>query len=207
MPSKIDGNRKDNPNLDKVPTTVMVRKKKEEKESKNQKRAEISKTTKGLPSTRIGLIQSEEDNELVSKLLREVYDAYRQPRVRDDYELAERLNQYFSVCAEESRIPTIEEMALYIGYTVGGMYQMMTGRASGFSENTCMLLQKAKNLVQAFDAKLVMSGKLNFLAYCFRAKNYYDMVDKKEHVITPNSDSEQYSIEEIKARYIEVDDD
>ncbi len=40
--------------------------------------------------------------------------------------------------------------------------------------------------MQTFDAKLVVSGKLNFLAYCFRAKNYYGMVDKQEMVLTPN---------------------
>ena len=37
--------------------------------------------------------------------------------------------------------------------------------------------------MRTFDAKLVVSGKLGFLAYCFRAKNYYGMVDKVEHEV------------------------
>ena len=36
--------------------------------------------------------------------------------------------------------------------------------------------------MQTFDSKLVTTGALNFLTYCFRAKNYYGMVDKTEVV-------------------------
>ena len=56
-------------------------------------------------------------------------------------------------------------------------------------------------MLKTFDAKLVISGKLNFLAYCFRAKNYYGMVDKQEMVLTPNTNNEpEYDVEAIKKR-------
>ena len=57
--------------------------------------------------------------------------------------------------------------------------------------------------MKTFDAKLVISGKLNFLAYCFRAKNYYGMVDKAEYVLTPNQKQESdYDADEISKRYL-----
>jgi hypothetical protein len=56
-------------------------------------------------------------------------------------------------------------------------------------------------MLKTFDAKLVISGKLNFLAYCFRAKNYYGMVDKQEMVLTPNTNQEvDYNVDDIKKR-------
>lgn len=35
----------------------------------------------------------------------------------------------------------------------------------------------------SFDAKLVISGKMQFLTYCFRSKNYYGMKDAVEYSI------------------------
>ena len=60
--------------------------------------------------------------------------------------------------------------------------------------------------MHSLDTKLVESGKLNFLAYCFRAKNYYGMTDKSEVVLTPNQQQEEYSADEIRKRYLPVDD-
>ena len=61
--------------------------------------------------------------------------------------------------------------------------------------------------MQTFDAKLVVSGKLNFLAYCFRAKNYYGMVDKQEMVLTPNQPQiEGFTPEQLQQKYIEASD-
>lgn len=69
------------------------------------------------------------------------------------------------------------------------------------------IIKKAKGFMQTFDAKLVVSGKLNFLAYCFRAKNYYGMVDKQEMVLTPNQPQiEGLTPEQLQQKYIEASD-
>lgn len=63
-------------------------------------------------------------------------------------------------------------------------------------------------MCKTFDAKLVVSGKLNFLAYCFRAKNYYGMVDKQEHTLIASTDSgSDYNAEDIKRLYGENNSD
>ena len=146
-------------------------------------------------------IESEEDKQLVSKLLNEVLVEYNQPKVKSDEELAERLNNYFIRCATTGQIPTVEEMCLSTGYSYWTCYDWETGKNKGFSNSTSQIIKKAKEMLKTFDAKLVIAGKLNFLAYCFRAKNYYGMVDKQEMVLTPNTNNEpDYDVEAIKKR-------
>lgn len=148
------------------------------------------------------MIKTEEDRQLVSKLLKEVLYEYRQTKVKNDEELAYRLDDYFQRCANSGQIPTIEEMCMSTGYTYSTVYDWETGRRGGFSSETADIIKKAKEMCKTFDAKLVVSGKLNFLAYCFRAKNYYGMVDKQEHTLIASSDSGgDYNPEDIKRLY------
>lgn len=146
-------------------------------------------------------ITTDEDKALVSKLLTEVLVEYHQEKVKSDEELAQRLNDYFMRCAETGQIPTVEEMCMSTGYAYSTCYDWETGRRKGFSNSTADIIKKAKEMLKTFDAKLVISGKLNFLAYCFRAKNYYGMVDKQEMVLTPNTNQEvDYNVDDIKKR-------
>jgi len=156
-----------------------------------------------FPNSRAGLITSDEDRKLVSKLLSEVLIEYRKEKVKNDEELAERLNDYFSRCSQTGQVPTIEEMCMSTGYTYECVYGWETGRRQGFSPETAQIIKKAKEFIKTFDAKLVTSGKLNFLAYCFRGKQYYGFVDKQEIAITPAQNDTELNADEIARRYIE----
>ena len=158
--------------------------------------------TRNFPSAK-AVVETEEDKALVKKLLNEVIIESRQPKVKSDEELIARLDDYFVRCAENNQIPTVEEMCLSTGYTYWTCYDWETGKNKGFSSETSQIIKKAKEMLKTFDAKLVISGKLNFLAYCFRAKNYYGMVDKQEMVVTPNVQNDSdYNAEDIRARYL-----
>lgn len=140
-----------------------------------------------FPSSRAGLIKTKEDKALVKQLLTETIVAYKQPRVTSDEELAQRLSDYFDMCARTGQLPTVEEMCMTTGYSQATVWDWENGRNHGFSSATSEIIKKSKDFLKTFDAKLVVSGKLNFLVYCFRSKNYYGMVDKQEVVLTPNS--------------------
>ena len=156
----------------------------------------------GPYSDRKSLMDSPEGRREVSALLGEVLLEFKRPRVRDDVELAQRLEEYFEHCAQTGQIPTMEEMALSTGYTAKTFGEWATGQNTGFSQNTSEIAQKAKALMAAFDAKLVVNGKVNFLTYCFRAKNYYGMKDRQDYAVEPvNTNVENYSLEDIKSRY------
>jgi hypothetical protein len=133
------------------------------------------------------LIKTEAQREVAKTLLRETYAAYKAPKVKDDVELAARLDSYFEMCAETGQIPSVEEMGMSTGYSESTLWDWETGRRSGFSSETAEIIKKAKDFIKTFDAKLVISGQLNFLTYCFRAKNYYGMIEKSEVVLTPNN--------------------
>ena len=156
------------------------------------------------PQVRKGFGESAEDKQLISRLLTEALDAYNQPKVKSDEELAERWNQYFHKCAETGQIPTVEEMAMYSGFTQATVWDWENGRRQGFSSQTAEIVKKAKEYLKSFDAKLVVSGKVNPIVYFFRAKNYYGMSDKQELVVSTGTGSEQdISAEDIAKRYLE----
>lgn len=152
------------------------------------------------------VIESSQDRALVSQLLNELLVEYSQTKVTSDEELANRLNDYFKRCAYSGQIPTVEEMCLSTGYSYATCYDWEVGRNKGFSSETSKIIKKAKEMLKAFDAKLVVSGKMNFLAYCFRAKNYYGMTDKQEVVLTPNANQfgDSATPEELQRRYLEA---
>ena len=148
------------------------------------KRPGNNKTGKGLPSANYKA-EAGGDKAIVRKLLNETLVEYRKPRVQNDKELTERFNEYFEMCSETGQIPTVEEMCLSTGFSDRTLWGWQSGTKRGFSDYTGEIVKKAKDFLKTFDAKLVVAGKLNFLTYCFRAKNYYGMSDKQEITVAP----------------------
>lgn len=145
---------------------------------------------------------------IVAKAMSEALVAYRQPKVKSDEELAERFDTYFRYCAENDVVPTVEEMASYTGYSQATVWDWENGRNKGFSPQTSEIIKKAKDILKIFDAKMVLAGKIPFLAYCFRSKNYYGMKDQQEIVVAPkNPLGDEMSTEEIAKRIAEDTND
>lgn len=132
------------------------------------------------PQTNTLLTSSKEDKLVISKIMNELMIAYKQTRVTCDEEYAQRLDEYFLYCANNGIVPTIEEMCLFVGYSRKTLWDWKVGKSGGLGNLTSGITQKAFETVAAFDAKLVIAGKMNVVAYIFRSKNYYEMVDKKE---------------------------
>ena len=164
---------------------------------------------KGKPRGRNGRFPSKipepvtlEEKSVLAKAQDEVMDAYKQKPVKSDEELMERLNEYFEKCRNRNSIPTVEEMCLYVGYSVAYIWDIECGRRHGFGPKSAVIIKKAKDYMKTLDGKLAIQGDINFLAYCFRAKNYYGMVDKVEHVIAPMTETELIDTTTIRDRYL-----
>lgn len=122
-----------------------------------------------------------ERKEYVSRLINEAVDAYKMPKCSSDEELAQRLSDYFNLCAKRGSRPTVEEMSMYCGFTNDQAWSdYESGRRKLFSPVSTEILKKAKQFMKTFDAKLVIDGKMNPVVYFFRAKNYYNMRDNVE---------------------------
>lgn len=104
-------------------------------------------------------------------------------RAVTDQELSDRLVEYFTFTIDNEKIPTIEGMALHLGYDVATLRRWQFGQ-EGSTPFRRSLIKKAKGLLAAFDAELVMENKVNPTGYIFRAKNYYGMKDVQDHVIS-----------------------
>lgn len=138
-----------------------------------------------------------------SKLLSQILEDYKQPKVKNDEELVNAFNAYFHRCMDRGSIPTVEGLYMSTGFTIEYMRQICNGSKNGFSSNTASILKKAKDIIQRYDAEKTISGEINPIVYFFRAKNYYGLVDKQEHVITANTrEATEYSAEDIAKRYI-----
>ena len=153
------------------------------------------------PSDRAGTITVQEDMDFLSQQLSACLTAYLQPMCKSDEELQERILYFFNWCQVQAHLPTFEELALYCGFTTVQYNNIIKGKRKGFSEETPMILEKAKEVFKALDASLAERSKINVAAYIFRAKNFYDMVDKVETVIATEEKEEPLQIEDIKARY------
>lgn len=126
------------------------------------------------------------NKELISTIMRNNLVFYKLPRVKDDDELAERLEYFFEICMETGQIPTVEKMSLAIGYGYQALWAW-EAKVEPCSARRFDLIKSAKRLLSSIDAELAVTGKINPIVYIFRAKNYFGMKDTQEHILTPNN--------------------
>lgn len=125
--------------------------------------------------------------------------------VQSNAELCQRLDEYFTMAEAREIPPTVEEMALYCGYSPQAMRNWRDKRTKGFVDTpisgltTAEISKRAFDMIHAVDAVLAESGKMTPVVYIFRAKNYFGMRDSQEIVVSTENDllGEAKSPEEI----------
>ena len=148
------------------------------------------------------LVEKNEKKEEISRIVGESVQYFgRRPSLSNE-EIADRLNDYFQQCYDTGQIPTMEDMALALGINRKILYNWET-RVEGNPERAA-LIQQAKEVLAAIDAKLVSEGKIPQVTYIFRAKNYFDMRDQQDVVVTPAVDPTNQAIdmEQLKKKYL-----
>lgn len=112
----------------------------------------------------------------------------QRPKILNDEMLIDRINEYFSYCADNATRPTVEGLALMLDVSRKTLWEWCDGsrgvKPSNFSVD---IVKKAKEQIASFDSSMVTDGKLNPVVYIFRAKNYYGMKDQQDVVVTPNT--------------------
>lgn len=161
-----------------------------------------------FPAARMQILEQDDDKRaFVAKSLSnilEVSRAFDEP-VKSDEELTQRLQWFFETCVETKQLPTVEKMFLSIGMTKDNVFDIESGKKHGFSPNTKSILKMAKNLIASLDAELAMEGKIQPVVYLFRSKNYYNMRDQQDVVLTPNNTLSDYQDKAtIEAKYAEL---
>lgn len=146
--------------------------------------------------------------EEISRAIRNATFYIKAEPCKSDEEMADRINQYFDDCAEYGILPRWESLALALGITRAQAWNIASGKFGSSARQR--MLQRAKDILSAVDAELVSTGKIPQVVYIFRAKNFYDMRDQQEVVVTPNNPlGEVESTEALTEKYstlIELDE-
>lgn len=94
---------------------------------------------------------------------------------KTNHELVERVEEFFLECAAYNIAPSFEKLALSLGTHTT---QLRAWAQSGTPE-TIDALQKAKDVMNAWESHSVELGTMPANLYMFRSKNYYDMKDEQ----------------------------
>lgn len=136
---------------------------------------------------------------LTSQTLQEIFKWYKMPRVESDDECEERLIYFFETCILTGELPTVEKLSLALGVTHETVWKWERGN---LGKRRSHLIKKAKHYIASYDAQMVANGKMQPVAYIFRAKNYYGMRDQVDYNIQQEIDplGDSSSTEEIADR-------
>lgn len=150
------------------------------------------------------VVAKNEKKEEISRIVGESIQFYGRTPCRTNQEIAERLQEYFDNCYQTGQIPTVEDMCLALGVNRRTLLNWEVKQDT--NPERAWIVQQAKEVLAAIDAKLVSEGKIPQVTYIFRAKNYFDMHDEKNVTITkPVSDpmGEKIDIERLRQKYLD----
>ncbi len=143
------------------------------------------------------------DPDAIQQAVASAYTWSMLPEVQSDEECAERLNYFFKHSAETGDLPTVEKLALALGcdrWKVDNWYH-----GQGCSQDRMEMMRKARTIMAALDAELASKQKISPVTYIFRAKNFYDMRDQTERIVTNISATAQ-DAERLFDNYADVID-
>ena len=165
-----------------------------------------------FPNARMKLLEADDEKRsFVAKCIENnlvFFNAGITDKVSNDEQLCERLNWFFSSCAQTQQIPNLEKMCNALGYHKNTILGWETGTISGFSPATKDIIHQAKQILASIDAELAQEGKTQPVVYMFRAKNFYGMRDQQDVVVTPNTGgNDAVDVATIEAKYAELPED
>lgn len=128
---------------------------------------------------------------------------FKKPIVKTDEECIQRLVDFFDYYANTNGvgIPTVEKMCIALGADANTVWDWQNGAKGA---DRAVIIKRAKQILAAIDADLVLNGHINPVAYIFRAKNYYGLKDQQDVVLqAKNIFGDGVSREEIERRLLE----
>ena len=152
----------------------------------DQVKAVVKMKNRGAPPVQVrdDFVDSDERSAYNTKTIMQMMDLFNLPAVKNEEEAIERTRSYFMDCANRGTRPTWEEYAMALGVHRQTLWRWATGQAKGPCSQDVIV--RAKDFIAAFDARMVIENKMNPVTYIFRSKNFYDMKDTQDVVVTPN---------------------
>lgn len=142
----------------------------------------------------------------------------RKVDLRNYDDVRDRISQYFNLMATRDQKPTMTGLAMAMGFSHQRINEIVQNLPSGgrngysarlgYTENPTKpevreLITAAVNVMKNLWEDYMQNGKINPACGIFLGKNFYDMKDEVEHHVTADVNPvDQYSAEDIAARYI-----
>ena len=152
------------------------------------------------------LIQVKEPDTKVKQeratVMSNLYKWYQVPKVdaRDDYAIEQRLNEFLRISSESGELVTVEKLALALGVTTRTLQGWKRGE--GVSQARKDMINQAYELIHAFESTMAYDGNIDKTVYIFRSKNHFDMVDRKDVVVSDGSSlGDKVDLDVINAEY------
>ena len=130
--------------------------------------------------------------------------------IADPKQVSNRLNEYFSLCAEHDMKPGVAALALAIGLDRRRLWEInndVAGRNLTVPEESKKIIKMAYNSLEVLWESYSTSGKINPVTAIFLGKNNFGYQDKQEYVVTPNTLSQDTPVDVIEAKYDALPED
>ncbi len=124
-------------------------------------------------------------------------------------EVAQRIKDYFTICAEDDMKPSVAGLALAMDIDRRYLWEIREGK-KGKTPEVADTLKKAMKILDLQMVDYMQNGKINPVSGIFLMKNNFGYADKQEVILTPNSPlGDTKDQKELEERYLDsvVDDD
>ena len=110
--------------------------------------------------------------------------------INNPSDVQQRIDDYFSICAEDDIKPSIASLALAFSVSRFDLYNWVNERVE-YIKNTESLhiIKNAYNTINSYYEHMMNNGKINPVAGIFLMKNNMGYKDNTEHVISVNQDN------------------
>lgn len=120
--------------------------------------------------------------------------------IKNPEQIAKRVTEYFTICAEDDMKPSVAGLAVAIGTDRRRLWEWANTEKSDRTD----VIKKAYALLDLQINNYMMNGKINPVSGIFLMKNHFGYADKQEVVVTPNNPlGEQKTTEELEQRYLD----
>ena len=110
--------------------------------------------------------------------------------INDSSEVQKRIDDYFSICAEDDIKPSIASLALAFSVSRFDLYDYVNGRNEKIKNiESIHILKNAYNTINSYYEHMMNNGKINPVAGIFLMKNNMGYKDNTEHTISVNQDN------------------
>jgi len=111
--------------------------------------------------------------------------------INNPSQVKQRINEYFSICAEDDTKPSVASLALSFHISRHDLFNWLNERSEGIkNQESLRTLKTAYNTINSYYEHMMNNGKINPVAGIFLMKNNMGYKDTTDYIVTANQDKQ-----------------